>query len=652
MTPVTTVRRGTGAALVLLVVSFGLSWHLVPLPAHAVGPGATEGDGGRMVLVLDSSGSMKEQSSGGETKIAAAKKALNQVIGSLPEDQSVGLRVYGAKVFSRGDPGACTDSQLVVPVASGNRDQLRSAVSSYRPYGETPIGYALQQAGKDLGGEGKRTIVLVSDGEPTCDPDPCKVARDLSEQGVDLKVDVVGLDVDGAARDKLRCIAGAGNGTYYDVDSSEEFAASLEKLATRAGRPFSAIGQPVAGTPTPDGAPLISAGDWLDELGTTEADLVRNYTVEREIPGSTLHVSTSLRTATSSGETVDLKLAAADGQECGTDSAFTQLSAGQLISAGAISGGISSVGEATSDDPCVTADTLVATVTDKASSVTGPRPLEVRVIEEPPVESTDGLPEAATTGSFVKPPGGRSTRTTGGSSFVDAPLLEPGTYRDSILPGEVLTYQVDLEWGQQLAAQVDFPEPGAQLARATGNLDLFTRVDAFGPGRRLASNNSLAGTPTSQAYLPTSALTTGVGTSPVTFLNRTGTGAAKGTALAGRYTVTVFLEEDPDGESYLVPFTMRLGVTGDVRGGPAYTEEPAKVESATPDPEPTESSTGSSGSPTAPASEDGTDDGTGDDTVAAPPDTGGGPSAGFVVGGLGLLALLAAGYVVLTHRTS
>ena len=68
MTPVTTLRRSGGAALVLLVVSFGLSWHLVPLSAHAVGPGAAEGDGGRMVLVLDSSGSMKEQSSGGETR--------------------------------------------------------------------------------------------------------------------------------------------------------------------------------------------------------------------------------------------------------------------------------------------------------------------------------------------------------------------------------------------------------------------------------------------------------------------------------------------------------------------------------------------------------------------------------------------------------
>ncbi|MGI8902043.1 MAG: vWA domain-containing protein [Nocardioides sp.] len=640
MPSATTLRRVAGAALVLLVVSFGLFWRLMPVPAQAVVPGAAEGDGGRLVLVLDSSGSMQERSSGGQTKIAAAKQALNRVIGSLPDDQAVGLRVYGAEVFSRGEPGACTDSQLVVPVGSGNRDQLRSAVSSYRPFGETPIGYALQEAGKDLGGEGKRTIVLVSDGEPTCDPDPCKVARDLSEQGVDLKIDVVGLDVDGAARDKLRCIAGAGNGTYYDVDSAEEFAASLEKLATRAGRPFSAIGQPVAGTPSADGAPVITAGDWLDELGTTETGLVKNYTIEREITGSTLHVSASLRTATSTGETVGLELATTDGQQCGTDSAFTQLSAGQLISAGAIAGGVSTLGEVTPDDPCVTADTLVATVTDKATSVVGPRPLEVRVIEEPSVESTDGLPEAATTGSFMKPPGGRSTKTTGGSSFADAPLLEPGSYRDSILPGEVLTYQVDLEWGQQLATRIDFPRPGSQLAQATGNLDMFTRVDAFGPGRRLATNNSLAGTPTSQAYLPTSALTTGVGTSAVTYLNRTGTGAAKGTALAGRYTVTVFLEEDPDGESYLVPFTMGLGVTGDVRDGPGYTEEPAEVESATPDQET------STGSPTDSASESPSEDETASSDTA-----GGGPSAGFIVGGLGLLALLAAGYVVLTHRT-
>lgn len=59
-----------------------------------------ERDTGRMVMVLDSSGSMNQPASGGQTKIAAAKEALQKVIGSLPEDQAVGLRVYGA-----GGPG-------------------------------------------------------------------------------------------------------------------------------------------------------------------------------------------------------------------------------------------------------------------------------------------------------------------------------------------------------------------------------------------------------------------------------------------------------------------------------------------------------------------------------------------------------------------
>ncbi len=637
-TPATTaprpaLRGAAAAALALLVTAFGLAWQLTP--AQAVSPGSSEETGsGRMVLVLDSSGSMKERAAAGETKIAAAKKALNQVIGSLPEDQSVGLRVYGAKVFSRDQPGACTDSQLVVPVDTGNRDQLRSAVSSYRPYGETPIGHALQEAGKDLGGEGKRTIVLVSDGEPTCDPDPCEVARDLSEQGVDLKIDVVGLDVDGAARDKLRCIAGAGNGTYYDVDSSEEFAASLEKLATRAARPFSTIGEPVAGTPTADGAPTITHGDWVDELGVTETDLTKHYEVRREIPGSTLHVSASVRTASPSGETVDVTLTAPDGTQCSYDSAFTQLSAGKLISAGATADALDAFGTPVEDDPCVTGDSVVMKVVEKATSLTGPRPLEIRVIEEPPVEGIESLPEPASGAEWTEPSaGGAATKTTGGSSFLDAPLLEPGRYKDAIVPGEVLTYQVEVGWGQQLAALVGFPKPGARLGQAIGQLDMNAGVDVFGPSRRLA-RQSASGAPPFEGFLPQNGFEIATATSPVRYLNRGADGAEAGAALAGRYTVTVFLEEDPDRESYVVPFTLDLGVTGDVTGEPTYVEEPADVESSSPTPEP-EEQTGS------------------DDTDEAAAGTGGGgPSAGFVVGGLGLVALLAAGYVALRSRTA
>lgn len=625
--------RGTArAALVLLVTCFGLAWQLAPAQASEEETGS-----GRMVLVLDSSGSMEERAAGGETKIAAAKKALNQVIGSLPEEQAVGLRVYGAKVFSRNQPGACTDSQLVVPVDTGNRSRLRSAVASYRPYGETPIGHALREAGKDLGGEGRRTIVLVSDGESTCDPDPCEVARELSQQGVELKIDVVGLHVDGAARDELRCIAGAGNGTYYDVDSSEEFAAGLEKLATRAARPFSVIGEPVAGTPTTDGAPTITAGDWVDELGVTEADLTKHYRVEREVPGSTLHVSASLRTASPSGETVAVTLTAPDGARCSFESAFTQLSAGKLISAGAAADALDAFGAPAEDDPCVTGDAVALEVATKADALTGPRPLEIRVIEEPPVEDVESLPEPATGSVDWTAPEvtGPARRTTGGSSFLDAPLLEPGRYKDAIVPGEVLTYQVELDWGQQLAALVDFPTPGVRLGEAIGQLDMNAGLDVYGPSRRRAMHSTFGG-PATEGFLPRNGFEIGAMTSPVRYLNRGGDSPEAGAALAGRYTVTVFLEEDPDRESYVVPFTLDLGVTGAVTGAPTYTEEPADIESSLPSPAPEE--------PPAP------DD---TDQAGADADDGdGGPSAGFVVGGLGLVALLAAAYVALRARSA
>ncbi len=45
---------------------------------------SSEDDRGKLMLVLDSSGSMAEPASGGQTKIDAAKTALRSVIGTLP----------------------------------------------------------------------------------------------------------------------------------------------------------------------------------------------------------------------------------------------------------------------------------------------------------------------------------------------------------------------------------------------------------------------------------------------------------------------------------------------------------------------------------------------------------------------------------------
>ncbi len=100
---------------------------------------ADEVEFGRLMLVLDSSGSMSESAGGGQSKIAAAKNALRRVVAGLPDEAEVGLRVFGSEVFSRTDPGSCSDTQQVVAPGTDNRTELRSAIGDYEPYGETPI---------------------------------------------------------------------------------------------------------------------------------------------------------------------------------------------------------------------------------------------------------------------------------------------------------------------------------------------------------------------------------------------------------------------------------------------------------------------------------------------------------------------------------
>lgn len=107
------VRRIIPFALVALVACGAAGALGSSAPAAA----ATDG---KLVLVLNSSGSMAQRI-GGDSKISIAKHALNTVVDHLPTGAQVGLRVYGATVLKRSDTGACTDSQVVVPIGTDNR---------------------------------------------------------------------------------------------------------------------------------------------------------------------------------------------------------------------------------------------------------------------------------------------------------------------------------------------------------------------------------------------------------------------------------------------------------------------------------------------------------------------------------------------------
>jgi len=168
---------------------------------------------------------MAERDARGRTRMQGAQDALRSLVDELPDGAQVGLRVYGSrvKVAGKAAPGsrACTDSRLVTPVGPLDRRGLKTAIDAFAPHGDTPIGYTLQQVAGDLGTTGRRSVVLVSDGEESCSADPCAVAKTLARQGIDLHVHTVGLEVSAPARSQLRCVADATGGTYHDATSDD-----------------------------------------------------------------------------------------------------------------------------------------------------------------------------------------------------------------------------------------------------------------------------------------------------------------------------------------------------------------------------------------------------------------------------------------------
>lgn len=633
-------RRSAGIAAAALAGALVGSAALAPA-AHAVSDraptslaSADDSDTGRMMLVLDASGSMKEKAGDGSTKIEAAREALGSVVDKLSDSQDVGMRVFGATVFSRDDKGACTDTQKVVAPGTDNRDALRAAISAYKPYGETPIGTALLEAARDLGDEGRRSIVLVSDGESTCDPDPCKVAARLSKQGIDLTVDVVGLSVDTKTRKQLRCIAEAGNGRYYDAEDAGELTGALDTAAVRAARPWTAIGTPIAGGPDAARATPITTGDWRDVLGpqgTVEGQ--RWFRFTRTIPGSTVRVSAAIAGPTGGYEVDDgLYVETFAGTEdCGTG-ADSQSGTGYqpiLVATETIPGNRDYKEECKDGSEItfnVTRGKQSGDVTRRTDEL-----VEIRLIEEPPATNAAALPASAPQASKELPAtSDAGPLPTGGVSFGDATPLEPGAYRGTIVPGETQIFRIDLDWGQSLSSVVRFDPVTQTQKQALGEVDLNTTLWTFSPGRAIARAPFVSD---SQGRLSEHMSPELVAVSPVVTYNerRSGSDTSAAASIAGPYYLVLGVAGDDGGTvegaaaGVELGFTLGLGREGERKGVPEYAGEAPQF--------------GGETSTTA----DETDDGSGDDAAAASPDDKGDDGPGwlpFVLAGGGVVLVL------------
>jgi len=178
-----------------------------------------------ILFILDGSNSMWGQIEG-KAKIETAKSVLNDALSGLAGDVAPGLMIYGHR-----QKDDCSDVQLVAPFGSGSVAGIKSAVSAVSPRGKTPIANSLQAAGEAFAGreEDNNNILLISDGIETCEGDPCAVAAELVQRGVNVRVHVVGFDVDDETRAQLQCIAEKGNGEYFDARNASDFQEAVNK---------------------------------------------------------------------------------------------------------------------------------------------------------------------------------------------------------------------------------------------------------------------------------------------------------------------------------------------------------------------------------------------------------------------------------------
>lgn len=570
----TAVGPWAGGALLALMAG-GLPAEAAGSGAHgapgaAAAPGTAAPDNSSLVMVLDSSGSMADDDGTGRTRMETARSAVGTVVDGLPDHYPTGLRVYGAD-----RPQGCTDTRLLRSVQPLDRTAVKQAVAGVRPRGDTPIGLSLQKAAEDLpgpadGAMGTRTILLISDGEDNCGtPQPCEVAEQLGKDGAGLRIDTVGFQVEGEAREQLECIAEAGNGRYYDAPDAKSLARQLQRASQLSADGYRFRGKRVEGATTGDRAPLLAPGQYLDAIGPGEK---RYYAVALDAVSTANFSATAVPQPGAAVDTFDaLRTSIAYGTDssCATNTEHFY----QKEGAAPLTSAVARIPAPEGTRVCDRAGRywLVVERESKKGSDAARWPLElVHGVETPlkkGVTAAASEPEYGVGGKSAALPSGDPRDVRGGTGFNDAKELGRGVWRDRILPSQTLWYKVPAGWGQQVRYDVEFAnEPTVEQASSYsyGATQLFTPARfPVGGGGEFTSTAVYNGRPAAIR----------MGSVPVAWTNRYEyRSTVQPVHTRGEFYISVTLgaRAAEIAENPRIGVVLRVSVLGDERAGPEH----------------------------------------------------------------------------------
>ncbi len=189
--------------------------------------GKETGTGAAVELILDASGSMLQRMQG-KRRINIAREVLIEAVQQhIPAGTPVALRVFGHR-----EPDACR-SDLEIPLAPLDPAQAAKVIGGIQAMNlaRTPIADSLAAVESDLkSASGRVAIVLVTDGEETCEGDPAKVIEALQAKGIDVHLNIVGFAIDDAdLESRFVEWAALGGGKYLSARDQQGLSSALRE---------------------------------------------------------------------------------------------------------------------------------------------------------------------------------------------------------------------------------------------------------------------------------------------------------------------------------------------------------------------------------------------------------------------------------------
>jgi hypothetical protein len=197
------------------------------LTLHAAKTKAKPQPTGGIEVILDASGSMLKRMKGGQRRIEVAHDALSDLVRkTLPKGTPFAFRAFGLA------PDDCS-SALKLPFAPLNPKAAEQAIRAVPAVNlaKTAIAASLTAAAVDLAQvDPPRVMVLVTDGNETCDGDVAAAIASIRAQGLDIRLSIVGFAVDDAGlAQTFAAWAEQGGGRYVPAGDSAALAAGMRE---------------------------------------------------------------------------------------------------------------------------------------------------------------------------------------------------------------------------------------------------------------------------------------------------------------------------------------------------------------------------------------------------------------------------------------